>query len=736
MAAALIAMIGAFAWSQVPPPEAWLAPRSYSTVLADREGHPLRVLLADDGQDARWIPCAEMGPWLGPALIAAEDGRFYRHRGVDLWALVRATAQNVFAGRVVSGASTISMQVVRLARPRPRTLAVKLIEALMALKMERTMTKERILEEYVNRAPFGGPYVGARAAARHYFGCDVRDLTLGEAALLAGLPQSPARLRPDRHLDRARQRRNYVLERMARRGFINEAQRIEAQTQPLTIEPDRYPLQAPHFAEAARHALTQDRRGRLVRTTLDPDMQRLAEDALGRAARRLRADGVYGGAVVVLDVPSGAVRALVGSPNSRDPRVAGHVNAAMAPRSAGSTLKPLLFALAFDEGRLTPATVLADVPRVYSDYRPANFDGEFRGLVPARVALSDSLNMPALDLAHEMGVARLHRGLLDFGLRTLSRPTADYGLGLALGNGEVTLLDLAGAYAALARGGVARPAIWFEGETSVPGAAVVSSEAAWLVSEILSDPSRTIPGAGPPSAVRSPRAAWKTGTSSGFRDAWTVAWNPDVVVAVWMGNPEGIPSPALVGGAAAAPVAWDIFRGLYPRGEGPWFPRPEGIEEREVCAVSGRACGPYCAIRTPDWTIAGASRHAVCTVHRAGRGEDPPEIVEVWPDDVAAFLARGGTTPSASATASAPRIVSPLAGAPYRRWAPEEGQWSRVPLIAETRETDRLWWFVDGRALGSARPGDPIWWTPEPGHHVLVCSDAAGCYASIGIQVE
>lgn len=738
VAALASVMAAVVIWRHVPEPGVWLQPRPSTTILADRRGEPLRVLLADDGRDCRPIPLCEMGPWIGPAIVAAEDGRFYSHPGVDPLAIGRAIVQNLASGRVVSGASTISTQVVRLAQPRPRTLRSKVIEALLALKMERRLSKDRILEEYLNRAPFGGLTVGVQAAAQRYFGKDTRDLTLGEAALLAGLPQSPSRLRLDRHLDVALRRRDYVLRRMVARGFITEQQRSAALAQPLAVERRPYPLRAPHFAEAARARLPREAAGSLARTTMDPELQRLAEDALRRRVVALRADGVRSGAVVVLEVATGAVRAMVGSPNADAPRDAGQVNAALAPRSAGSTLKPFLFALAFDEGRLTPETVLADVPRQYPDYEPANFDGQYRGLVSARRALLDSLNIPALDLVGEIGVERFHENLRSLGLTTLNRPAAHYGLGLALGNGEVTLLSLTNGYAALARGGQARPPVWFESESPAPAVEAVSAEAAWLVSDILSDPERAAPLPIPLGNVRLPSLAWKTGTSSGFRDAWAIAWNREYVIGVWLGNPDGAPSPALVGGEAAAPVAWEIFRALYPRGDGPDFARPPGLRRCEVCAVSGRAPGPHCRVHRPDWAIVGVTRHQPCIVHRRpAADEDAPR--EEWPADVARFLAAGGaprTVTPREETAEPLRIISPRDGAPYRQWSPSGSSEWRLPLIAESQGAERLWWFADAALLGSARPGEPVWWSAPPGRHRLVCSDARGRCARVEIVVE
>lgn len=693
-------------------------------VLVDNQGDPLRVTLGPGDVDCRPQYTVGQGDWIAAALVAAEDQRFYRHAGLDPLALARALRQNLTAGRRISGASTLSTQVIRLLDQRPRTAWNKVEEAFRAVQLERVLSKGEILAQYLNRAPFGGNLVGIEAASRRYFDKDAHALSLSEAALLAGLPQSPSRLRPDRHPARARARQRYVLDRMVACGFITDVQRREALAQRVAVRNVEYPMRAPHFAEAALAQLGASEPG-LRRTTLDPAWQAAAESALRRQVDRLREQGVTGGAVVVMDVSRGAVCALAGSPDYFAPG-AGQVNAALAPRSAGSTLKPFLYALALDGGLITPGRVLPDVPMNFADYRPENFDRTFRGLVPARDALVLSLNLPLVELARQMGVPRLHAAFRELGLGTLAQPSAHYGLGLAVGNAEVRLLDLANAYAALARGGTWRPPLFLAGHTA-PDRPICSPAAAWLVADALSDAERTKESTGHHGDVRLPRVAWKTGTSTGLRDAWTVAFNPDYVVAVWLGNPDGQASPALVGGPAAAPVAWELFRRRYPAGTGPWFARPAGVQQRAVCAESGCVPGPHCTTRVDDWYVAGSSSPRPCEVHRAdGRTG--------WPAEVEDFLARQRGEPPAAAVAGDPVILSPAPGSCYRLldgWASDA---QAVALKAAALEP--VYWFVNNQCLGRTGPGESLSWPLVRGRHRVVCSADSGRSAVSDICVD
>ncbi|MGD9780536.1 MAG: penicillin-binding protein 1C [Kiritimatiellia bacterium] len=723
MLSALAAFSAAVRWA--PFPEDKLARLDSAAVLADRNGEPLRVKLAAGGFDCRpgYVPAPEH--WIAQALVAAEDRRFWDHPGVDVRALARAVAQNLLSGRRVSGASTITTQVIRLAEPRRRTLATKAIEAFRALQLERRLDKRAILAQYLDRAPFGGNLVGIEAAARRYFGKGAADLSLAEAALLAGVPQAPSRLRPDRHPDAAKKRQAYVLERMEACGFITARQRAEAWAQPLAARPGNYPFRAPHFCDlvGVPARLAPDA---TVRTTLDGDLQRRAEDVL----RRHLADGpAAGGAVVVLDVKTGAVRALAGSPDYFAERNAGQVNGAVARRAAGSTLKPFAYALAFDRGLAVPATVIPDVPLRFRDLDPRNFSEDCRGLVSVRDALVASLNLPAIEIERCVGQERLWSTLRALGLATIDRPAAHYGLGLVLGNAEVRLLDLANAYACLARGGGWAPARFVESGKPLATKPVFSPEACWLVEDMLSGEERAMDTTGHAADVRLPPMAWKTGTSAGLRDAWTVAWNPEYVVGVWVGNPDGSSSDELVGRQTATPVAWDLFRQLYPDNAGPRFARPAGVERRTVCAASGCSPGPHCTHRIEDWAIARVTRREVCPVHRNGE-ED------AWPVSVASFLARRAA-PAPDEPAESLRIRTPARGSTYR-WMPEFGtDAQRLALdAASDRAGERLYWFVDDRPVGTSRTGEPLFWPLERGTHQIACGTARGLSDRVEIAVE
>lgn len=708
----------------VPFPEEILERRPSAAVLADRRGDPLRVKLAPGGFDCRPGHAAAPDQWIAKALVAAEDQRFWTHSGVDPLALARAIAQNASTGRRVSGASTISTQVIRMAAPRPRTLRTKVIEAFQALQLERRLGKREILAQYLDRAPFGGNLVGIEAAAQRYFGKGAADLSLAEAALLAGVPQAPSRLRPDRHPEAAQRRQAYVLERMEACGYITARERAAALAQPLAARPGRYPFRAPHFCDLVG-VPARPGPGAQVRTTLDPDLQALAEDVL---RRRLRGGAADGGAVVVIEVASGAVRALVGSPDPAA-RPAGQVNGAVAARAAGSTLKPFAYALALDRGLVTPATMLADVPTRFRDLDPQNFSRDFRGLVSVRDALVLSLNLPAIEVERQVGQARFHATLRALGLATISEPAEHYGLGLVLGNAEVRLLDLANAYAVFARGGGWRPPRFVEDAAAAAVQPVFSPEACWLVSDMLGGEERAMDTAGHVADVRLPRMAWKTGTSAGLRDAWTVAWNPEYVIGVWVGNPDGSPADELVGRKTATPIAWDLLRRMYPDNRGPWFARPAGVEPRRVCAASGRAPGPHCAHRIEDWGIAQVSRHEPCPAHRNGRDA-------AWPAAVASFLDRRAA-PAAAEPPAEVRILSPARGATYR-WLPDlDVDAQRLALSAASdRAGERLHWFVDDRPVGRSRPGEPLFWPLERGAHQIVCGTGRGPSDRVQITVE
>ena len=719
-----IGAMGLAVWAAIPFDVARLKMFPAGVRVLDADGRVLREFLSPEGFDCIPVYRPRAEDWIVKAIIAAEDSRFQDHCGVDVRSIGRALVQNVWSRKVVSGASTLSTQVIRLVEPRPRNLWTKLREASAAVKMEFACSKQDILAQYLNRAPFGGNLVGIESASWRYFNKSPHDLSLAEASLLAGLPQSPARLRPDRHPHRARMRQSYVLDRMQACGFISDDERRDALTSRLAYKESPRPNNAPHFCDMIAADVAEAGRAE-IRTTLDPRLQSLLEACI---RRHVESGNERTMAAVVIDVKAFAIRALVGAPDYNSPSPHAQVNGVLAPRSAGSTLKPFVYAAALDRGWITPATALADVPDPGSGRDVENFDGAFQGVVPARDALIQSLNMPAVGLAERLGTEAFHGLLKTLGFSTIRKPATYYGSGLVLGNAEVRLLDLANAYACLARGGIFRAVQWCDVNAHDRTSRVFSEEASWLVADMLAGDERADDAAGHNADVRMPKAAWKTGTSSGFRDAWTIAWNPDFVIGVWSGMPDGGSDPGLVGRVVATPVAWDFIRSLYPDGVAPWYVQPPGLEARDVCSLSGSVPGPFCADHAEAWYVQGVSGSSPCAVHR-GSGE-------TWPEAVSSFLAqRNGATDEPGQRAPL-RILSPRDGDIFRFDPAREGDDQNLLVQAEAEPTGELHWFVNQRLVG-VKPAGARWTLPlQKGRHEIACVRAGGESDRITIRVD
>ncbi len=692
--------------------------------IRDRHGRPLREIPDEVVCDP--VPLEQMGEWTAQAVVAFEDKRFFRHGGIDPVAVCRAATHNVVRRRVVSGASTLTTLVVKLTQPRKRNLWTKLVEAHHARQLESHLSKDRILEQYLNRAPFGGNVCGIEAASQRYFGKPARNLSLAESAMLVGLPQSPSLLRPDRHMAKAVRQRNTVLARMLENRMISPRQYDAAMKQPMAIRRSALPFHAPHFCD---YILRRYPGQSELDTTLDLRIQHLAERALQRRFEELSGFGVCGGAVVVIDVRTGELSAMVGSPDFWNVPASGQVNGAVARRSPGSTLKPFAYAAAMDQGLCTPATMMADIPMHFAGYTPQNYSLEYGGPVSMRRALVQSLNIPALKCVEQIGLGRFVGQLRQLGLSTIDEPAEHYGLGIVIGGGESTLLDLANAYACLARGGVWRPVRMLQSDPANGSRRIFSEESAYMVADVLGGEERSSELVGHMADAVLPRIGWKTGTSSGHRDAWAVAYNPEYVVGVWLGNPDGAGSDALVGGAAAAPVAGDIFRRLYPQGNSPWYDKPAGVKVRLVCACSGLPPSPDCPSTVPDYHIPRISPVATCGIHRNGR--------EIWPAAIQAFLERRGMC--ATKTGSPVddlSIVSPVDGETFRLIPSTPGIRQQIRFASAGWNHSTLYWFVDNVLLHVADAGQPVFWPLEKGSHFVACTDGNGHTARIRIVVE
>ncbi|MEO8634748.1 MAG: penicillin-binding protein 1C [Gemmatimonadales bacterium] len=752
-AATLAAM--AAAWIGWPLPDALLAPaRTESLALTDRHGVLLRSTRAGDGSLTQWVPLAALDPDLPRAFVAVEDRRFYQHHGIDLRAVARAARDNLSARRVVSGASTITMQLARLLRPMGRGWSDKLVQSLWALRLDAHLSKSVILEQYLNRVPLGQGAVGVAPAMRLYFGASAGQASLGQAAMLAALARAPSSQNPLVDPATARVRRLVGLAALQAQGYASEDEVVRASLEPVVSAGAGRPFLAPHFTS---HLLQEAEQGgrRLSgswRTTLDLALQTELESEVRQTVAQLATRGGRQAAVVVLDNHSGEILAWVGSPDFWAD-TAGQVDMVISARQPGSALKPFLYAMGFDRG-ITAATVLADVAKTYQTaggpYHPRNYDREFHGPVRAREALASSYNVPAVELADRIGYASLLHGLLQAGFASLSRPPEFYGLGLALGNGDVTLLELANGYRALAHGGE-----WSmtQSLTDEPGAAatrrVVSPRAAALVLDVLADPVARVPGFGISTPFDWPfRAAAKTGTSRHFTDNWAAATTANFTVAVWVGNFSGQPMEGVSGITGAGPLlhrAVLLTANRYPPGD---LARPAdlGLVPVTVCRVSGMRATGECPGVT-EYFVPGTEPSARCHWHTGGELHLPVEFAD-WAasSDGLASLAQATARSirprrydSASVALShsdpslgAPRltIVSPVDGDRYLIPPGVAARYATIALRAAGGAAGQtVHWYIDDRPTSATR------WPLVPGNH-RVRAVAGPQRAEVEIVVE
>ena len=545
---ALLAALAGAAWvySLGPPPLGKDLETSH--VVLDREGKLLRAYATSEG---RWrLPATEkdVDPRFLKLLFAYEDKRFSEHHGVDLLALGRAAFQFTSNGHIVSGGSTITMQVARLLEPREhRSLGAKLRQITRALELEQALSKNEILSLYLTLAPYGGNLEGIRAAALAYFGKEPRKLSLAEAALLVALPQSPELRRPDRFPDAAQAARDRVLDRAAAAGVVprDEIARAKAASVPRERKP--LPVLAPH---AADQVVTAEPDRRIHRLTIDAGLQKTLQDLAYERAHALGPQ--ISVAILAVDNESGEVRARVASADYFDESRAGQVDMTLALRSPGSTLKPFIYGLGFEDGLLHPETLIDDKPARYGSYTPENFDLTFQGTVTVRRALQMSLNVPAIAVLGRVGVNRLSARLTQTGAALVLPKGEAPGLAMGLGGVGIKLSDLVMLYTGLARLGSALPLIEREGEVAQNPRRLLDPVAAWYVGNVLI-------GAPPPDNAPPGRIAFKTGTSYGYRDAWAVGYDGRMTIGVWVGRADGTPVPGLVGRAAAAPILFDAF---------------------------------------------------------------------------------------------------------------------------------------------------------------------------------
>jgi len=763
-----------------------------------RDGTLLRLFTSPSGDIRLDTPLASCSPLLIDALLAAEDRSFFRHGGFDLAAICRAAWDNLLERRIVSGASTITQQVMRISRPRPRTLAAKVSELFLAARLEQQMSKREILSAYLNLAPMAGNLRGSWAGAYLLFGREPAALDLAQAATLAALPQSPSRLNPWRPegAKRLKARRNWVLSRMAKLNLADPKTCAAAARKPLGIRPWKLPLACPHFTDWL-FAETGTPTGRLT-TSIDVDVQRRLENVLKSHRSRLARSGARQAAGLVIDTPTMSVLAMAGS-QQWGPETGGFNNGCTARRSGGSILKPFLYALALEKG-FSASSVISDTLQTFrtpqGDYLPVNADRRSYGPITVRSALGNSLNITAVKMLNALGGRTFYRLLASLGLLPPDEALADvYGLGLAIGNPELSMTSVAAAYGMLAHAG-RRVAL-----RATPGPAsisfeIVSAATAWITLEMLADPSARLLTFGNPQFFSYPfPVAIKTGTSTNYRDAWLFGVTPRYIVGLWAGNFDGAPTYGLSGATACGPMAHDLLTELQSGGMSGWFRQPSSVVTAPVCGISGKRPTRFCPVRTTELFVRGSEPFEDCRFHeRQGRFHELPPEYAGWlqargisrtadpfvlagglelgdplaplpgshPDGPGVHLrnsASGSSEIASSAIIPAPPVAATAAGI-LRVSRPDTDAvgWGRISIVSPhdgdrfVRSTDEdnlvrlraipeaplteVIWLVDG--LETARVGPPYeaFWPMQPGAHTITVLSPGEEAAQIRITVE
>ncbi len=749
----------------------------WSLVVEDNSGNLLGARIASDGQ-WRLPPAGDIPDRFTSAIVAFEDKRFFIHPGVDPLSLARAAVQNIRAGRVKSGGSTITMQVIRLSRRgRPRTLFEKAIEIVLALRLDLVKSKKEILSLYAAHAPFGGNVVGLEAASWRYFGRPPSSLSWAEAAALAVLPNEPGLVHPGKNRSRLLEKRNRLLEKLYNIGKIDSFTFSLSLKEPLPPAPLPLPDRSPHLCDRIVLSMMRKEKnaaGFRIRTTLNGQLQDRVTEIIDRHYRVASGNGIRNFAALVLEVERGAVLAYVGNTVCYDSGFAAdgcRVDMITAPRSTGSVLKPLLYAAMLDAGELLPGTLIPDIPTNIGGYSPQNFNRAYTGAVHAANALARSLNVPAVRMLIMHGTGRFHRCLKNLGMTTLFRPPEEYGISLILGGAEGTLWDLTGIYAGMARcvndfgspENRRRNPFWEpffvadmaarRCDSAAKHESPLSAQACWLALQAMEEVTRPGEESAWKDFSSSRRIAWKTGTSFGFRDAWAIGCTPRYAIGVWAGNATGEGRPGLIGIEIAGPVLFDILN-ILPE-TGGRFPKPEaGLYRIPVCRKSGYRAGVWCSetdtIEAPEKGLetgacpfhqlvhldkSGSRRvSSLCADVSSMRHQAyfvlPPEIDVYYRRTHADYL----PLPPLADGCGEEDDGAPVLGLIYPHsgvavFVPRERDGSRGRVVLEAAHRDAnaaIHWHLDEIYIGSTQSIHKMGVTPAPGIHTLTLVDNEG----------
>ncbi|HIK07628.1 MAG TPA: penicillin-binding protein 1C [Trichormus sp. M33_DOE_039] len=685
-----------------------IAQNQLALEFSDRNGLPLGTILTRDQEHTAVVPLKQVSPQFIQAILAAEDGSFYHHGALDMQAIARAIKEAIQTKKIVSGASTITMQLARMLAPSHRNLSGKVREIWLAWRLAAGMNKDEILAAYINRLPMGGNIYGVEAAARTYFSIPASDLNIAQASLLAAIPNNPTYFDPLQHGNRLKQRQKYVLNRMVQDGYITNQTAEKTLTEKVVFQSrKRGIIAAPHFLFWLASQLADSEITSPIRTTINQSLQQFVEAQAQQVISTLTANNVHDAAALVIDNHTGEVLAYVGSPDYFNEIKLGRNDGVQALRQPGSTLKPFVYELALEKGAIRPNTILADVPTHYAIpgaklYSPTDYTQKFLGPVRVRIALANSLNIPAVRVLEKIGVPSFLARLHQLGFTHLKQTPEYYGLGLTLGSGEVSLWELAQAYRIIAQQGKITPLVTTIPKSPIPKSPIPNPTTWQLITDILSDHHARATAFGVDSVLNLPfPTAVKTGTSSNFRDTWTVGFTTDYTVATWVGNFNGEPMRQVSGVVGAAPLWNRIMLHLHERQEPAAFSSPTGLIKLPICAVSGLKPTPNCNSVVQEYFYPQDK-----IAYETQQDFHLPSEYDEW-------LA---TQQSSSLVANNLRIVSPHNGDLFLLYPGGEGQQKLEFKLAGNLSTPVEWW-LNGEKLDSQV--NSMFWYLHPGRWIL-----------------
>lgn len=730
----------------------------YSQIVLAEDGKILNAFLSSDEKWRMKILPNELTPELEKAFLNKEDKYFYFHLGVNPLAVLRAAVVNVFKNKKTSGASTISMQVARLLNPKERTYLNKIVEMFRALQLEWKFSKNEILSLYLNLVPYGSNIEGIKSASILFFGKTPEQLSLAQIMALTIIPNRPTSLAIGKHNDRILEERNKWLKRFAEENVFENELIESALIEPLNAQRQEAPAFAPHFSTWIHQIKPFEDE---VKTTIKLNFQSKVEEICGQYLQKTQRLGIHNSAVLVLDNKNRKVVAYLGSPNFKDDLHAGQVDGVRSIHSPGSALKPILYGLSFDVGKTTPKFVVSDVPTDFEGYQPENYNQNFNGNINIEKSLAYSLNIPAVRVLKMIGMNEMISSLKKANFSQIRKDEKKLGLSLALGGCGVSLWEMAGLYASFANQGKFLPLQYLANDSvRTDTTQILSPSASFMINDILSQVTRPDMPSDYESNPHVPKIAWKTGTSYGRRDAWSIGYNGNYTVAVWIGNFDAEGAPELTGASLATPLLFKIFNAIEYNSAIHWFSKPQNLEQRTVCVESGLPPSEFCQNTIKDYFLAGISPSQACE-HLQNIFVSPDEkmsfcghcvegkafVKKLYPNlsaEMIAFYDNQGVfyskipphspTCTAMQKGNAPKIISPVDKAEYLTIDQEE-----VELLLNCQaesKVQKVFWYINNQFYKSGKVGEKIFFKPKKGISKISCSDDQGRNSNIEILVK